>query len=128
MEAKPPAEAKPADTTPAAAAAAPAAKPPAPPPPPMEAKQLDEITGRFKREYYQSRTVWIDGVDHLVEIVSITNSSQTDPAAFGATHPAIIVKYVRYTPAHPMHALPRGAPGAVTLPKNYEKVTCVYKA
>lgn len=93
----------------------------------MEAKQLDDITTKFSREYYQGRIGWLDGVDHSVVVESITNSSHTDPAAVGATHPAIIVKYSRYAPAHPMHALPKGSPGGVSFPKAYEKVPVVYK-
>jgi hypothetical protein len=49
------------------------------------------------------------------------------PAA-PAMQPAIVVLHKRYAPKEPLHTLPRGAPGAVTLPKTYEKVPVTFKA
>lgn len=122
METKP--DAKPA--APAAAPAAPAAaKPAAPPPPPkpMEPKQLDEITEKFGKEYYTGRVCWIDGVEFSVQVTDLSNSNTAKDLA----HPSILVHYKKYLPNNPMHALPRGSPGGVTIPKQYEKVPVVCK-
>ena len=93
----------------------------------MEPKQLDEISEKFAREYYKGRVCWIDGVDFSVEIVDFSNSNKTKPEEYGGAHPSILVQYTKYMPLNPMHALPRGAPGAVSLPKAYEKVPVVSK-
>ena len=93
----------------------------------MEAKQLDDITTKYSREYYKGRVSWVDGVDYSVEVESITNSNHTDPTTYGSVHPSILVKFKKYMPSNPMHALPRGSPGAVSVPKAYEKVPIVYK-
>lgn len=93
----------------------------------MEAKQLDDITAKFTREYYQGRVGWVDGVDHSVEVAAFANSNQVKPEEYGSAHPSILVKYVKYMASNPLHALPRGSPSAVTFPKSYEKVPIVYR-
>lgn len=92
----------------------------------MEQDKLDEATERFTKEY-RGRQIWVEGLDVPGSLVTITNSGRTDPAAFGATHPAILLEATAIRPKNPMHARPKGDPNVVNLPKKYENIVVVTK-